>query len=80
MMPVSRRRLSADNRIVVVMSSTAASSMTPAMPIDTNVALLRTRKRESNRRRWSRTSSTPCRPVSTSATTWYCSGSASLMR
>ncbi|MNC68793.1 hypothetical protein D3C75_1194280 [compost metagenome] len=45
MIPVSRRRLIADSRMVVVMSSTAASSITPARPRDSSVALFSTRNR-----------------------------------
>ena len=80
MIPVSRRRLSADSRIVVVMSRTAASSMTSASPPASSVARLSTENSLSNSRCWSWTSSTPGRPETTSATTWYFFGSVSLMR
>ena len=80
MIPVSRLRLRADSRMVVVISRTAASSITRASPPASRVALFSTENSRSNSRCWSLTSSTPARPEITSETTEYFSGSVSLMR
>ena len=80
MMLVSLERLIADRRIVVEMRRTAASAMIAARPPVIQVARFMTRKRGSRVERWSTTRSTPSRPVNCSSTTWYFSGSLSLMR
>jgi len=80
MMEVSRCRLMADNRIVVVISSTAATTMTRPSPTESIVARLRMLNSGSSVSRWSTTRSTPATPESSSAITWYCSGSTSFTR
>ena len=80
MIPVSLERLIADKRIVVEISSTAATAMIAARPPVIHEARFMTRKNDSRVLRWSTTRSTPSRPVSCSATAWYFSASISLMR
>ena len=77
---VSLRLLSAERRMVVVMSRIAATSITAASAAAMMVATLRNRNSSEKISRWSRTTSTPDRPSVASATTWYCSGSVSLTR
>ena len=79
-MPVSLDRLMADRRIVVEISRTAATAMTAARPPVIQEARFMTRNRGSRVSLWSTTRSTPSRPANCSATTWYFSGSWSLIR
>ncbi len=80
MIPVSRRRLKAESRMVVAISRMAQTIITPATLTATRDAAFMTEKSRSRSWRWSITVSTPACEEKVSLMIWYFSGSFMLIR